>query len=81
MKLPWYVALDRWIRRNPRLCSTLQGIVTLAVTLWMVGRFDSDTPDWLGVGAIFWMVALMYYTMLLARQVLEHFADEWREGD
>lgn len=78
MKLPWYVALDRWVRRNPTTAQTLKGIGALAIILVMVMSFEHESP---AMGLFMVVLYLSFYMALTwnVRSTLEHYADKWRE--
>lgn len=78
MRLPWYVALDRWVRRNPSTAQTLKGIGALVLVLALLVSFRDQSP---AVGLLLVAVYLTFYLALIwnVRGTLEHYADKWRE--
>lgn len=78
MKLPWYVELDRWIRRNPTTAQTLKGCGALVIVLDMVLSFKTQAP-WPGMALIAGALAVYFLVLWHYRSVLERAADKWRE--
>lgn len=70
MRLPWYVALDRWVRRHPktyRLCAVPP------LVLVYLGILPQSAV------AVISVILIMSVGMASAELTLEHYADKWRE--
>lgn len=78
MRLPWYVALDRWVRRNPSTAQTLKGCGALVIVLALVVSFRDMSAVW-GLTIIGLSVYAYLLLVSMNRETLEHYADKWRE--
>lgn len=78
MRLPRYVALDRWVRRHPSTTQTLKGIGALAIILALVTSFKDVSAVW-GLTIIAFFLTVYFAVIWLYRDALTKAADKWRE--